>query len=70
MSLKKKEFHNFRQQHRSVGEYIDEFNKLARYAPDDVTTDAARRERFIDGLNDELAVSLSRSEERRVGKEC
>ena len=32
---------------------------LARYAPDDVSTDAARRERFLDGLNDELAVQLS-----------
>jgi hypothetical protein len=48
-----------RQGHRTVAEYIDEFNKLARYAPDDVDTDAKRRERFLDGLNDELAVQLS-----------
>jgi hypothetical protein len=59
MSLKKREFHNFRQGHRIVAEYIDEFNKLARYVPDDVDTDAKRRERFLDGLNDELAVQLS-----------
>jgi hypothetical protein len=59
MSLKKREFRNFCQGHRTVAEYIDEFNKLARYAPDDVDTDAKRRERFLDGLNDELAVQLS-----------
>jgi hypothetical protein len=34
-------------------------NKLARYAPDDVGTNAKRRERFLDGLNDKLAVQLS-----------
>jgi hypothetical protein len=59
MSLKKREFRNFHQGHRTVAKYIDEFNKLARYAPDDVDTDAKRRERFLDGLNDELAVQLS-----------
>jgi hypothetical protein len=59
MSLKKREFRNFCQGHCTVAEYIDEFNKLARYAPDDVDTDAKRRERFLDGLNDELVVQLS-----------
>jgi hypothetical protein len=59
MSLKKREFYNFCQGHHTIDEYIDGFNKLARYAPDDVDTDAKRRERFLDGLNDELAVQLS-----------
>jgi hypothetical protein len=59
MSLKKTEFRNFCQGHHTFAEYIDELNKLARYAPDDVDTDAKRRERFLDGLNDELAVQLS-----------
>jgi hypothetical protein len=58
MSLKKREFRNFCQGHHTIAEYIDEFNKLARY-PDDVDTDAKRRERFLDGLNDELVVQLS-----------
>jgi hypothetical protein len=40
MSLKKREFCIFRLGHRTVAEYIDEFNKLARYALDDVDTDA------------------------------
>jgi hypothetical protein len=59
MSLKKMKFRNFHQGHRTVAEYIEDFNKLARYAPDDVDTDAKSRERFLDGLNDELAVQLS-----------
>ena len=54
MNLKKMEFHNLKQCHRSVVEYIEEFNNLARYAPDEVDTDAKRKEKFLEGLNDEL----------------
>src|SRR3954465_13331176 len=59
MSLKNKEFHNLKQRHRSVEEYIEEFNNLARYAPDEVDTDAKRKEKFLEGLNDELSLQLS-----------
>src|SRR3954463_14100764 len=59
MSLKKKEFRSLRQGGRSVAEYVEEFNKLARYAPDDVRDDAARQEKFLEGLNDELGVQLT-----------
>src|SRR5215216_5790576 len=59
MSLKKKEFHNLKQRHRSVAEYIEEFNNLARYAPDEVDTDAKRKEKFLEGLNDELNLQLA-----------
>ena len=59
MSLKKREFRNLRQGNRTVAAYIEEFNNLARYAPDDVDSDTKRRERFLDGLNDELAIQLS-----------
>src|SRR4051812_18306823 len=59
MSLKMKEFHNLKQRHRSVAEYIEEFNNLARYAPDEVDTDAKRKEKFLEGLNDELNLQLS-----------
>src|SRR3954467_6419874 len=41
-SLKKKEFRSLRQGGRSVAEYVEEFNKLARYAPEDVRGDATR----------------------------
>src|ERR1041385_4767041 len=59
MSLKKKEFRSLRQGGRTVAEYVEEFNKLARYAPNDVNTDAARQEKFLEGLNDELGVQLT-----------
>ena len=59
MGLKKKEFHNLRQDHRTVAEYIDAFNDLARYAPDDVDTDAKRKDKFLDGLNDDLSIQIS-----------
>ena len=42
MSLKKREFHNLRQGGRSVAEYVEEFNKLSRYAPGGVATNAAK----------------------------
>ena len=37
---------------------MDECGKLARYAPDDVATDAAKQEKFMEGLNDELSMQL------------
>src|SRR3954470_2694301 len=55
----KKEFHNLKQRHRGVAEYIEEFNYLARYALDEVDTDAKRKEKFLEGLNDELNLQLS-----------
>src|SRR3954471_812490 len=59
MSLKKKEFRILRPGGRSVAEYVEVFNKLARYAPDDVKDDASRQEKFLEGLNDELGVQLT-----------
>ena len=37
---------------------MDDFSKLSRYAPDDVATDAAKKEKFLEGLNDELSIQL------------
>jgi hypothetical protein len=45
LSLKRKEFRNLCRTNRTVVEYIEEFNDLSRYAPEDVDTDAKRRER-------------------------
>jgi hypothetical protein len=59
IGLKKKEFHDLRQRYRSVSEYIDEFTNLSRYAPDDVDIDAKRKEKFLEGLNDNLSIPLS-----------
>ena len=59
VSLKRREFRNLRQGNRTVKEYIAEFSDLARYASEGVDTDAKRRERFLDGLNEGLAIQLS-----------
>ena len=56
--MKKCKFRNLHQGGRTVGQYVDEFSKLARYAPDDVATDAAKQEKFLEGLNDELSMQL------------
>ena len=56
--MKKHEFRNLRQGGRTVGQYVGDFSKLARYAPDDVATDAAKQEKFLEGLNDELSMQL------------
>ena len=56
--MKKREFRNFCQGGRTVGQYVEDFSKLARYAPDDVATDAAKQEKFLEGLNDELSMQL------------
>ena len=37
---------------------MEECNKLARYAPDDVAIDAAKQEKFLEGLNDDLSMQL------------
>ena len=41
-----------------MGQYVEEFSKLSRYAPDDVATDAAKQEKFMEGLNDDLSMQL------------
>ena len=56
--MKKREFHNLRQGGRTIGQYVEEFSKLARYAPDDVAKDATKQEKFLEGLNDELSMQL------------
>ena len=56
MSMKKREFRNLRQGNRTVGQYVHEFSKLSRYAPDGVATDAAKQEKFMEGLNEELSM--------------
>ena len=47
--MKKHEFHGLRQGNRTVAQYVDEFSKLSRYAPDDVATDAAKQEKLWKG---------------------
>jgi hypothetical protein len=59
MDIKKKEFLNLTQGHRDVMAYVNAFNALSQYAPDEVSSDAKKRERFYDGLLEELQDKLS-----------
>nr|AAM74457.1 Putative retroelement [Oryza sativa Japonica Group]AAP53482.1 retrotransposon protein, putative, unclassified [Oryza sativa Japonica Group] len=58
VALKKREFRALKQKDRTVTEYLHEFNRLARYAPEDVRTDEERQEKFLEGLKDEVSVML------------
>jgi hypothetical protein len=59
MDIKKKEFLNLTQGHRDVMSYVNAFNTLSQYGPDEVSSDAKKRERFYDGLSEELQDKLS-----------
>nr|CAD39354.2 OSJNBa0059H15.5 [Oryza sativa Japonica Group] len=58
VAQKKREFRSLQQGTRTVIEYLHELNRLARYAPEDVRTDAERQEKFLSGLDDELTNQL------------
>ena len=57
--MKKREFRNLLQGNHTVARYVDEFSKLALYAPNDVATDVAKQEKFLEGLNDDLGLQLT-----------
>ena len=59
MSIKQQEFLALKQGRKTVTEYLQEFNALARYAPDDVSTDARRQSRFMNGLTEEMQLALA-----------
>nr|ABA98765.1 retrotransposon protein, putative, Ty3-gypsy subclass [Oryza sativa Japonica Group] len=58
MAQKKREFRALHQGTRTVTEYLHEFNRPARYAPEDVRTDAEKQEKFLFGPDDELTNQL------------
>jgi hypothetical protein len=47
-------FLNLKQGGMSVTEYLDKFTTWGRYAPNDIDTDEKKRERFLNGLQEEL----------------
>jgi hypothetical protein len=59
MNLKRDEFRSLRQGGRTLKEYMDDFCALARYAPEDIDTDAKRKEKFLNGLKGELKIPLT-----------
>src|SRR3954463_13155606 len=59
MERKKEEFCNLTQGEMSMHEYVREFNRLARYAQDEITTDARKQARFRKGLSPILRHDLN-----------
>src|SRR3954471_22301587 len=52
------EFIELKQGRMTVVEYRDKFLSLARYAPDEINTQAKKKERFLNGLHDEMQTVL------------
>ena len=59
MDIKKKKILNLTQGSRDVMAYVNAFNTLSQYAPEEVATDAKKQERLYDGLSTELQDKLS-----------
>src|SRR3954463_1000791 len=59
MDRKREELCNLTQGRRSVDEFSREFNHLACYAPEEVSTDSKKQERFRKGLNSGLRRDLN-----------
>ncbi|XP_071678362.1 uncharacterized protein [Lolium perenne] len=54
IKMKRDEFFNLKQNNSNVVDYLDKFNTLARYAPQDTDTDEKKRDRFMNGLHEEI----------------
>jgi hypothetical protein len=54
MTRKLQEFIDIRQGNLTVGEYLEKFNELARYAPEECKDDAKKQFYFLCGLKPEL----------------
>jgi hypothetical protein len=54
MRKKRQEFMDLKQGGRSVHDYSKQFNHLAQYAPDQVGTEAKKKDRFMIGLSTKL----------------
>ena len=52
------EFRELKQGRMMVVEYRDKFFSLARYAPDEIDTEEKKKERFLNGLHDEMQLVL------------
>ena len=59
IQLMKDKFRDVKQGNKTVFEYLEEFNELARYAPEDIDTDERKRRQFMKGLHEELQPYLA-----------
>nr|XP_051229681.1 uncharacterized protein LOC127347546 [Lolium perenne] len=59
MNMKRDEFRTLKQGGRTLKKYMDDFCALSRYAPEDIDTDAKRKDKFLNGLKGDLKIPLS-----------
>jgi hypothetical protein len=59
MKLKADEFHNLKQESKTLSEYIFQFTELSRYGLELVNTDAKKQTKFIEGLTCELRTLMT-----------
>src|SRR3954464_1298625 len=52
-------FRELKQGSKAVYEYLEDFNELARYTPEDVDSDEKKRRQFMKGLHEELQPYLA-----------
>src|SRR5438132_10606309 len=58
IKIKLREFMTLKQGNKSIREYVQTFNELARSAPTHVDTDAKKKECFLEGMNPKLRSHL------------
>jgi hypothetical protein len=58
IKIMRNKFFNLKQGGMSVTEYLKKFTTWGRYAPNDIDTDEKKRERFLNGLHEELQTYL------------
>jgi hypothetical protein len=58
IKIMRDKFLNLKQGGMIVTEYLDKFTTWGRYAPNDINTDKKKRERFLNGLQEELQTYL------------
>ena len=54
VSIMREKFLQLKQGGMSVSEYLEKFTSLARYAPTDTDIEDKKKERFMNGLHDEM----------------
>src|SRR5438132_10475651 len=60
LKIKLRKFMALKQGSKTVREYVQAFNDLARYAPNHVDTDAKKKEYFLEGMSPKLRSRLGR----------
>jgi hypothetical protein len=58
IKLMRDKFLNLKQGSMNVSEYLDKFTSWGRYAPNDIDSDDKKKERFLNGLHEELQTYL------------